>query len=313
MPIAQLPYDVNAPSERLQWHRVLLALHQVGGKVESLSGLAARELMDRTGVKLGNPPTPISNAEAKGFLTRKLNGKRTYKIELTDAGRDHLTTTLIPRYKVEPEPEPTPELEVVPEPVAELPAIVERQVVVKEEDSRQQVSITLTGTPREMAKVLTLIDKAAPDSRLDGMVASVHHLDRRVDGMSADIDAMYESHERMVQMVTDLHAVWCGEMNEGDERSNVVLPAAAPPKRQRTASISRIADSAAALRKVTNKDWKAMYRSAAEQGCVFTPVSNGHIKVTFPDGSSKQVPGTPSEYRGLKNQRADFRRRGIAV
>lgn len=311
--MTDVPVDVNAPSSRLQWQRLLLALHAVGGKVESINGRAIHELHDRTGVELGTSTAKV--AEHKGYITRKLNGKRTLKIELTTAGLDHLTTTLIPRYKiVEPEPEPvvetpTPE----PEPVVVAPVVEPEPVVV--DKPPKQVTITLTGTPREMMSALRAIEKQTPDSRLDHVIASLHHLDQKVEALETGFDEM----ARMVDMVEALHAVWIGEPDD-EARSNVAIPGPATngtgnngTRRRRTNSISKVTESNAALRKVTNKDWRDLYRAAAEQGCLLTPVSNGHIKITYPNGETRQLPGTPSEYRGLKNQRAEMRRQGIAV
>ena len=340
-------YDVNAPSERMQWHRLLLALDAVGGKIDSLGGFAIRDLRDQTGVEIGSS-SAAGSAERRGLIARKIKGKRTYRIALTDAGRDLLNTTLIPRYStitppsadsVEPAPvdvgqaaadwlterfsesehvEEVGEEEddglivVEPEPLPPVPIV----------DTGRQVTVTLTGTPAEITAALATLDApVVPDSRLDHVASTVHQLDLRVDGLYDEVEALTSSFARVVDMVQALHDVWIGEPEPDERPTNITIPGAlngnnaepAPEPKQRPRSMSKIAESQVALRAVSNKDWRDLLRSAARQGCTLTIANNGHIRVVYPDGTKGNVSQTPSDFRAIKKQRSVFRQHGIAV
>lgn len=59
-------------------------------------------------------------------------------------------------------------------------------------------------------------------------------------------------------------------------------------------------------------DVDLLIRSAWAQGCDVVPTKKGHFKVLLPDGNGMVLlPGTPSDYRGIRNARSQLRGHGI--
>ena len=61
-----------------------------------------------------------------------------------------------------------------------------------------------------------------------------------------------------------------------------------------------------------NKEIRAIIEEAERQGWRSRPMANGHTRLYGPDGRTQiTLPGTPSDYRSLKNAIADMRRVGF--
>jgi hypothetical protein len=54
-----------------------------------------------------------------------------------------------------------------------------------------------------------------------------------------------------------------------------------------------------------------MLKEAADQGFEVGQTRNGHIKVLSPSGKQIISSGTPSDFRGFYNMRAELRRAGL--
>ena len=57
--------------------------------------------------------------------------------------------------------------------------------------------------------------------------------------------------------------------------------------------------------------WRALVDRARASGWTVAPTRNHHIRWRSPAGTVVISPGTPSEYRGLRNHRALLRRAGL--
>ncbi|MFD7980256.1 hypothetical protein [Streptomyces sp. NPDC059071] len=61
---------------------------------------------------------------------------------------------------------------------------------------------------------------------------------------------------------------------------------------------------------MSSKDVRQLVKRVKAQGFDVTPAKNGHLRVTKKGVFVTMLPGTPSDWRSLKNCMADLKRHG---
>jgi hypothetical protein len=60
-------------------------------------------------------------------------------------------------------------------------------------------------------------------------------------------------------------------------------------------------------------DLKSILKRATDAGCRISRTSRGHWRILCPGGGLIFTAGTPSDWRGLRNLKADLKRVGVMV